>query len=170
MLHRTGHKQRWWIYSQYNLRWRSKTCGYNVSPSVSVYRICPPVARVYMTKLVSGVIFIVDLSYIVTFWPKSQKTTPGFSAVLFEKTWLLESSDWLRCFFIHFVNSLPSDDHCRVILSEEETPGSDYINANFIDVSNNQQPGCCCSCIFAGRPPVTDRRITHGITVCSSSN
>ena len=42
-------------------------------------------------------------------------------------------------FIIHPFLSLPSDDHSRVYLEQYvDVPGSDYINANFIDVSSSQ--------------------------------
>ena len=33
-------------------------------------------------------------------------------------------------------NFITVDDHSRVVLSQEKTPGEDYINASFIDVCN----------------------------------
>ena len=38
--------------------------------------------------------------------------------------------DWLHVFFVSV-----SDDHSRVVLSlQDNTPGSDYINASYVDV------------------------------------
>ena len=36
-----------------------------------------------------------------------------------------------------FIMTLHSDDHSRVVLSVPDEDGSDYINASFIDVSND---------------------------------
>lgn len=47
----------------------------------------------------------------------------------------LNFKNLLKCFFFYF---LSLDDHSRVILQPiEDDPSSDYINANYIDVSGN---------------------------------
>jgi len=52
----------------------------------------------------------------------------------------------LRCSLVTIVLSCVLDDHSRVVLHSSDKPGSDYINANYIDVSEFHH--IMCSCLY----------------------
>lgn len=63
-----------------------------------------------------------------------------------------------------FINLLHTDDHSRVLLSSiEGVPGSDYINANYIDVSVEKQNECNNLAVYI---PPTYSNVQDMITRC----